>query len=81
MLAQYMGKSMKRDFFLITCLLLMVIATACTGSGGDSAAEAEPTVTPIPTAPAAAKPTYVVQRGTVQEILAFSGRWQPRDQM
>lgn len=40
----------------------------------------EPTVTPIPTAPAAAKPTYTVERGTVQESLVFSGRWLPRDQ-
>lgn len=38
------------------------------------------TATPIPTAPAAARPTYVVQRGTVQEELSFTGRWRPRDQ-
>ncbi len=38
------------------------------------------TATPIPTAPAAARPTYTVQRGTVQEELTFTGRWRPRDQ-
>jgi multidrug resistance efflux pump len=38
-------------------------------------------VTPIPTAPAAALPTYTVQLGTVEEDLVFSGRWLPRDQM
>src|SRR4029079_12740571 len=34
-----------------------------------------------PTAPAVAKPTYLVQRGDVQNILDFTGRWQPRDQL
>ncbi len=38
------------------------------------------TSTPIPTAPAVAAPTYLVQRGDVQNILDVSGRWQPRDQ-
>ncbi len=45
------------------------------------AAQQAATSTPIPTAPAAAAPTYLVQRGDVQNILDFSGRWQPRDQM
>lgn len=51
------------------------------GSGGPSIAQAPlPTVTPIPTAPAAARTTYTVQRGTVQDIFTFRGRWLPRDQ-
>lgn len=39
-----------------------------------------PTVTPIPTAPSAARPVHIVTRGNVEEILSFSGRWMPRDQ-
>ena len=50
-------------------------------NGGAVAAQQAATVTPIPTAPAAARPTYVVQRGTVQEELTFTGRWRPRDQL
>jgi len=43
-------------------------------------AQVPATSTPIPTAPAVAKPTYLVQRGDVQNLLNVSGRWQPRDQ-
>ncbi len=63
-------------------ILSLVIMSAC-GSlieTDNPNAQIEPTVTPIPTAPAAAKPTYTVARGTVQESLVFSGRWLPRDQ-
>jgi HlyD family secretion protein len=42
--------------------------------------EVAPTVTPIPTAPSAARPVHVVERGNVEEVLTFSGRWMPRDQ-
>jgi multidrug efflux pump subunit AcrA (membrane-fusion protein) len=49
-------------------------------TGGGQTAGQIPTSTPIPTAPAAARPTYTVQRGTVQQMLEFSGRWLPRDQ-
>ena len=41
----------------------------------------EPTSTPIPTAPAAARPTFTVARGTVQDVQEFTGRWLPRDQI
>jgi HlyD family secretion protein len=66
-----------------------LVVAGCTGTdpgqllpGGGQAAQSaiEATATPIPTAPAAARPTYTVQRGTVQETLSFSGRWLPRDQ-
>lgn len=72
--------------------LLIALLSACTGvqlpgsTGGNSpvvpnAQQAAPTSTPIPTAPAVARPTYLVQRGDVADILEVSGRWQPRDQL
>lgn len=58
--------------------MTLIIALSACGSENPGGA---PTDTPIPTAPAAARPTYTVQRGTVEETLEFSGRWLPRDQM
>ncbi|NDJ74838.1 MAG: biotin/lipoyl-binding protein, partial [Chloroflexi bacterium] len=49
--------------------------------GTTSGALAEATSTPAPTAEIAARPTYVVQRGTVEDVFSFTGRWQPRDQL
>ncbi len=65
---------------------LIVALSACAGQGTTlpgSAAQAQvaPTSTPAPTAPALARPTVVVQRGSVEERLEFSGRWLPRDQV
>lgn len=75
---------MKRyPVWAVLILVLTVFMGACEGTGqtvGDSGAQAAPTVTPIPTAPAAARPTYTVQRGTVEEVLPFTARWLPRDQ-
>lgn len=71
-----------RWFIRSLSLLSLMIVSAC-GSlieVDNNNQQLQPTVTPIPTAPAAAKPTYTVQRGTVQESLVFSGRWLPRDQ-
>jgi len=56
-----------------------VVLTACGGDNNKPNLVA--TETPIPTAPAAARPTYIVQRGNVQENFEFTGRWLPRDQM
>jgi multidrug efflux pump subunit AcrA (membrane-fusion protein) len=50
-------------------------------TGNAPAVAQVPTSTPIPTAPAVARPTYLVQRGDVQDILDVTGRWQPRDQL
>src|SRR5215207_3618466 len=64
---------------LFLCLsVLGLFLSACSGV---PTAQISATSTPIPTAPAVARPTYVVQRGDVQEIFEFTGRWQPRDQM
>ncbi|MEO8396454.1 MAG: biotin/lipoyl-binding protein, partial [Chloroflexota bacterium] len=53
---------------------------ACSGNVPTGAAQTATTSTPIPTAPAGAAPTYSVQRGDVQNIFEYSGRWEPRDQ-
>ena len=71
---------------LILLFILILTLTACSSAqdslGEDTAqAQANPTSTPVPTAEIAAKPTYVVQRGNVEDIFTFTGRWQPRDQM
>lgn len=70
---------------LLPCLVsMLVMVAACSPEGninvGQPEAQAAPTSTPFPTAPAVARPTYVVQRGDVQEIFEFTGRWLPRDQ-
>lgn len=76
-------RPMKPTAFLTLALMLLV--AACGGinlpGGEQGAQQVPPTSTPIPTAPAVARPTYLVQRGTVEEVLSFSGRWQPRDQL
>jgi multidrug efflux pump subunit AcrA (membrane-fusion protein) len=77
-------------------IVLMTVVIGCSAlqptavaSGSSSVAPAvapvvqqgPPTSTPIPTAPAVARPTYLVQRGDVADILETSGRWLPRDQL
>lgn len=65
-----------------TALIILTIAAFLIGACASSpqAQSIEATVTPIPTLPALSRPTYTVQRGTVQETLEFTGRWLPRDQ-
>src|SRR5215470_8485915 len=66
----------------ICFILIALMVAACTGNavGSGTNAQNPPTATPIPTAPSVARPTYLVQRGDVTQILDFTGRWQPRDQ-
>lgn len=75
---------------IITGMILIFLAllvSACGAEGravtNDPAvhAQANPTSTPVPTAEVAARPTYIVERGTVEDVFTFTGRWQPRDQM
>lgn len=65
---------------IIVLASLSLLVAACSGTG-ENPQQSAPTATPIPTAPAVAPPTYLVQRGDVQDILEFSGRWQSRDQL
>ena len=65
---------------LYSALLLMLFLLSACGAAPPDQGQGAPTSTPIPTAPAAAPPTYAVQRGDVEEVFEFSGRWQPRDQ-
>ncbi len=74
--------SLSKHNRILLCVmsLLILMFAACTPNNQPGAQDA-PTSTPAPTAPAVARPTYLVQRGDVQEILEFTGRWQSRDQM
>lgn len=77
---------------LAVLALIGLALTACSGitiggnptgpvTGPGSGAQVAPTSTPIPTQPVAARPLYRVQRGDVQNIYTFTGRWNPRDQV
>lgn len=71
-------------FRTLVLIIVAISAAACSLSvapSGQVAEAAAPTATPIPTAPAASRPTYTVTRGTVQDVQAFTGRWLPRDQI
>jgi multidrug efflux pump subunit AcrA (membrane-fusion protein) len=77
---------MNKRLGLIVIGMLFLLLTACSSvsPGPDDnavGAQAAPTSTPVPTAAIAASPTYIVQRGDVEDIFSFTGRWQPRDQM
>ena len=67
---------MQRWFFV---LILAVVLVGCDAIP-DQQEQIVPTVTPIPTAQAAARTTYTVERGDVRETFIFRGRWLPRDQ-
>lgn len=62
-------------------IIIALLMAACQPTNENPAQDITATATPIPTAPAAARTTYTVERGTVSEIYEFTGRWLPRDQM
>ncbi len=74
---------MRRHFIVLIFVLMLAACVPNTTQNNQPAQqpEAAPTVTPFPTAEAAARTTYTVQRGTVQQTLEFRGRWLPRDQL
>ncbi len=77
---------MNKRYGLIVIIMMIVLLAACSSDSPDpddntARAQTAPTSTPIPTAEVAARPTYTVQRGNVEDVFSFTGRWQPRDQM
>ncbi|GAB4436434.1 MAG: efflux RND transporter periplasmic adaptor subunit [Chloroflexi bacterium OHK40] len=59
-----------------TLLPLLLLLAAC---GTPAAAQQAPTPTPMPPAPALERPTYTVQRGSVERLLEVTGRVIPVD--
>jgi HlyD family secretion protein len=64
---------------LFLVLIFSMVLASCNAIP-DQQEDVIPTATPIPTAPAAARTTYTVERGDVRETFIFRGRWLPRDQ-
>jgi HlyD family secretion protein len=62
---------------ILTLLALLSLLSAC---GTSSTAQQEPpTPTPLPPDPALERPTYTVERGTVERVLEINGRITPVD--
>lgn len=70
---------MRRLMIVLALALLAGCSLAEPDAASPSAQQAQPT--PMPTTAVSARPTYTVQRGTVEQVIAFSGRWLPRDQV
>lgn len=62
---------------LIAALLLAPLLIACDAPA--AAQQDEPTPTPLPPAPAIERPTYVVERGVIEDPLEIGGRVTPID--
>ncbi len=60
-------------------LMSVLLIAACTPTDSNQPQQ-QPTSTAVPTAEAAARTTYTVERGDVEDIYEFTGRWLPRDQ-
>lgn len=65
---------------VLICVCACALLTGCTLPDNASPEQQQAQPTPMPTTAVSARPTYVVQRGTVEQVLEFSGRWLPRDQ-
>src|SRR4051812_17394065 len=67
----------KSSLLLAILLVLLPLLAAC---GGSAAAQQEPpTPTPLPPDPALERPTYKVERGTIERVLDVNGRITPVD--
>jgi multidrug efflux pump subunit AcrA (membrane-fusion protein) len=69
---------------MIGLVILAILISACEPLiqvGQSQVEQVVVTATPLPTAPAAQRTTYTVERGDVLEEFVFRGRWLPRDQM
>jgi len=65
----------------LVLVIVLILMSSCTGTGvemtgGDDGANPEDP-TPIPPMPAAEKPTYTVQKGSIIDSLEFTGRVSP----
>ena len=69
---------MNRRILMFALFCVALSGCSLPNSGSPHEQQAQPT--PIPTTTASERPTYMVQRGTVEQVLEFSGRWLPRDQ-
>jgi len=72
---------MKSTQRLIGLLIFALFIAACEPVTQQGQEQIVVTATPLPTAPAAQRTTYTVERGDVLEEFVFRGRWLPRDQM
>jgi len=61
-----------KNRLLIATLLIVIVSVGCTPK-----AQTEATPTPLPTSVVPEKPTYVVQRGTVEKKVQFTARVSP----
>lgn len=64
---------------LITLLLVLALPFLVACGTPATAQQAEPTPTPLPPDPALERPTYTVQRGTIERPLDITGRVTPID--
>lgn len=70
-----------KQFIGICIIALTLVACSPADSQDAQAQDAIATQTPIPTAAAAQRTTFTVERGDVLDEFTFRGRWLPRDQV
>ena len=73
---------MNRKLSVALCLMLLLFLLPLLAACGAPAATAQqepPTPTPLPPDPALERPTYKVQRGTIERVLEVNGRITPVD--
>jgi HlyD family secretion protein len=70
---------MKTKLFGICALALLLTPLLAACGIATATQQAQPTPTPLPRAPALERPTYTVQRGTVERPLDANGRITPID--
>ncbi|MFP4438033.1 MAG: biotin/lipoyl-binding protein [Chloroflexaceae bacterium] len=68
----------RKLLFVCSLVLLMLLFSAC-GSTAATSQQELPTPTPLPPAPALERPTYTVERGTVERVLEINARVTPVD--
>jgi HlyD family secretion protein len=69
----------RKASLLLVILALLPLLAACGGTPAATAQQEPPTPTPLPPDPALERPTYKVQRGTIERVLEVNGRITPVD--